>query len=64
VSNTQCNLCHNPSPYMCPQCEEALNDEKAIHVDEMEFLSQQGLIQKAPKIFIGSGEDVMLETWE
>lgn len=61
MSNTLCELCHNPSPYMCPQCEETLHDEMEIHQDEMEFLSTQGSIKQPTKIYIGSGEDFMME---
>ncbi len=46
---------------MCPQCEEALNDEREVHNDEIEFMATQGSIKPAPKIYIGSGEDVMME---
>ncbi len=57
-----CNQCHNPSPYMCHECEEALADERDVFNDEMAFLCSQGSIKAAQdKIYIGSGEDVMME---
>lgn len=61
MSHTPCDLCHNPYPYMCAECQATLMDETEIHNDEMEFLSTQGSIKPATKIYIGSGEDVMME---
>lgn len=61
MSNTQCDLCHNPYPYMCSECQQCLNDEVDIQQDEVDFLVSQGSIKPADKIYIGSGEDFMME---
>lgn len=61
MSNTQCEMCQNPYPYMCNECQQCLNDEADIQQDELDFLVSQGSIKPEQKIFIGSGEDVMME---
>lgn len=59
--NTLCDLCHNPYPYMCNECQQTLVDEQDIFQDEVDFLTSQGSIKPAEKIYIGSGEDVMMD---
>ena len=56
-----CDLCQNPYPYMCNECQQPLEDEQDTFQDEMDFLTSQGSIKPEQKIFIGSGEDVMVE---
>lgn len=68
MSNTpfkECDMCHNPYPYMCSECANTLHDELDISEDEKVY--QQSLacdevkVVQCGKIFIGSGEDVILE---
>lgn len=65
MSNTQskyCDLCNNPYPYMCSECQEALFDEAAIQEDEKVYQQSVAKAADAPaKIYVGSGEDVILE---
>lgn len=61
MSNTLCDLCHNPYPYMCNECQQTLEDEQDTFQDEMDFLTSQRSIKHEQKIFIGSGEDVMMD---
>jgi hypothetical protein len=48
---------------MCSECQQTLDDERDAFNDEMNFLSTQGSIKAVvqDKIYIGSGEDVMME---
>ena len=52
TSNTHCDLCDNPYPYMCSECMHTLFDEEDIKQDAMMF--------EQKKINISSGEDVIL----
>jgi hypothetical protein len=42
-----CNMCENPYPFMCSECQQCIEEELQTAKEE--------------KKFIGSGEDVMLE---
>ena len=46
---------------MCNECQQTLEDEQDTFQDEMDFLTSQGSIKPEQKIFIGSGEDVMMD---
>lgn len=68
MSNTpfkECDMCHNPYPYMCSECASALHDELDISEDEKVYQESlacgEAKIVQQGKIFIGSGEDVQLE---
>jgi 7-cyano-7-deazaguanine synthase in queuosine biosynthesis len=45
-----CSLCDNPPPYKCEEC--------------MSCIIQQEEFKEIKKIYIGSGEDVCLTTFE
>lgn len=54
---SNCPLCENPYPYMCSECNA--HEEAEVALEVQEFFPPQ--IQ-SKKIFVGSGEDVCLET--
>lgn len=56
-----CDLCSNPYPYMCSECQQTLMDETEIQADEKQFVETQGSIKPATKLYIGSGEDLIME---
>lgn len=53
MSNTHCNLCENPYPYMCSECMTSL------YLDEEDVAEDQRLFEGRKNI--SSGEDVILE---
>ncbi len=57
----ECNLCENPYPYNCAECQHQM--ELAIQEDAAMFASSCAEIKEIQqkRIFIGSGEDVCLE---
>ena len=48
-----CTLCENPYPYWCEECC-CFKEEQACIIEETQYR----------KLYIGSGEDVCLETME
>jgi hypothetical protein len=64
MSNTPCDLCTNPYPYMCSECNNlVVEDDDIAFAMSTETPSDEpeGEISHPSRIYIGSGEDLIME---
>lgn len=61
-ANRECDLCANPYPYMCSECDDMGNDGPAVAAPAVAVAAPavMGVLLKAApaRVWIGSGEDM------